>query len=88
VSKIPSTTPKRRRMANILDAVMESSKIQTPASAPDRKGEITKKSSEAGLSLGTAEARPSAPIEAYASEATPLNLEEENAPKKVKSPAS
>jgi hypothetical protein len=87
VSKIPAITPKRRRMANVLDAVMESSKIQTPALAPDRKGEIPKKSSEAGLSLDTVEARPSAPIKAYALEATPLTLEEENVPKKAKSPA-
>jgi hypothetical protein len=86
VSKIPAITPKRRRITSVLDIVMESSKIQTPASTPDRKGEIPKKSSEAGLSLDTAEARTSAPIKAYASEATPLTLEEENVPKKVKSP--
>jgi hypothetical protein len=87
VSKIPAITPKRRRMASVLDAVMESSKIQTPTSAPDRKGEIPKKSSEAGLSLDTVEAGPSPHIKAYVSEATPLTLEEENVPKKVKSPA-
>jgi hypothetical protein len=87
VSKIPAITPKRRRMASVLDVVMESSKVQTPTSAPDRKGEIPKKSSEAGMTLDTTEAGPSAPIEAYASEAIPLTLEEENAPKKVKSPA-
>jgi hypothetical protein len=74
-------------MASVLDAVMESSKVQTPASAPDRKGEIPKKSSEVGMTLDTVEAGPSAPIEAYASEAITLTLEEENAPKKVKSPA-
>jgi hypothetical protein len=87
VSKIPAITPKRRRMTSVLDAVMESSKIQTPASAPDRKGEILKTSSEAGMTPDTAEARPSAPIEAYASEAIPLTLGEENAPKKVRSPS-
>jgi hypothetical protein len=86
VSKVPAITLKRR-MANVLDTVMETSKVQTPALAPDRKGEIPKKSSEAGMTLDTAEAGPSAPIEAYASEAIPLTLEEENAPKKVKSPA-
>jgi hypothetical protein len=31
VSKIPAITPKRRRMASVLDAVMESTKVQTPA---------------------------------------------------------
>jgi hypothetical protein len=35
VSKIHAITPKRRRMASVLDTVMESSKVQTPASAPD-----------------------------------------------------
>jgi hypothetical protein len=58
VSKIPAITPKRRRMANVLDAVMESSKVQISASAPDRKGEIPKKSSEAGITLDIVEARP------------------------------
>jgi hypothetical protein len=58
VSKIPAINPKRRRMANVLDAVMESSKVQTPASAPDRKGEIPRKSSEDGMTLDIAEAGP------------------------------
>jgi hypothetical protein len=86
VSKIPAVTPKRRRMASVLEAIMESSKVQTPASTPDRKGEIPKKSSEADMTLDTAEAGPSTPIEAYASEIIPLTLEEENAPKKVPAP--
>jgi hypothetical protein len=76
VLKIPAITRKRRRMASVLDAVMEPSKVQTPVSAPDRKGEIRKKSSEAGMSLDTTEAGPSAPIEAYGLEAIPLTLEE------------
>jgi hypothetical protein len=33
VQKTTSITPKRRRMASVLDAVMESTKILTPASA-------------------------------------------------------
>jgi hypothetical protein len=33
VSKIPVVTPKRRRMASVLDVVMESTKVLTPASA-------------------------------------------------------
>jgi hypothetical protein len=87
VSKVPAITPKRRRMASVLDIIMESSKVQTPASAPDRKGEIPKKSSEAGMTLDTAKAGPSAPVETYASGSIPLTLEKESAPKKVKSPA-
>jgi hypothetical protein len=39
VSKIPVVTPRRRRMASVLDAVMESVKVQTPASVPDTEGE-------------------------------------------------
>ena len=74
-------------MASVLDVVMESSKVQTPASALDRKGEIPKKSSEAGITLDTVEVGPSAPIEAYASGAIPLTLEKQSAPKKVNSPA-
>jgi hypothetical protein len=74
-------------MTSVLDAVMDSSTVQIPASASDRKGEIPKKSCEAGITLDTAEVGPSAPIEAYASGAIPLTLEEESAPKKVKSPA-
>jgi hypothetical protein len=58
VSKIPAITPKRRRMASVQDAVIESSKVQTPASAPDRKGEIPKESNEAGMTLDTTEAGP------------------------------
>jgi hypothetical protein len=62
-------------------------KVQTPASVPDRKGEIPKKSGEAGITLDTAEAGPSSLIEAYSLRAIPLTLEKESAPKKVKSPA-
>jgi hypothetical protein len=38
------------------------------------------------MTLDTAEAGPSVPIEAYALEAIPLTLEEENVPKKVPAP--
>jgi hypothetical protein len=31
VTKAPATTPKRRRMASVLDAVMETIKALTPA---------------------------------------------------------
>jgi hypothetical protein len=57
VSKIPAATPKRR-MDNVLDAVMESAKVPTPASAPDTKGDALKKSSEAGMAQATFEAGP------------------------------
>jgi hypothetical protein len=48
-SKIPAATPKMRRMASVLDTVMKSAKLATPASAPDTEGEALKKSSEAGM---------------------------------------
>jgi hypothetical protein len=50
-SRIPTTTPRKRRMASVLDAVMESMKTSTPASieAPSIEGEISKKSDEAGM---------------------------------------
>jgi hypothetical protein len=60
-SKIPATTSKRRRMASVLDAVMESTKALTPASVevPSAKGEIIKKSVEAGTAQDVVEAGPS-----------------------------
>jgi hypothetical protein len=82
-SKIPAATPRRRRMASVLDAVMEFVKVQTPASAPDIEGEALKKYDEAG----TSEARPLAPAEAHPSGTTPLIEEKENAPENLKSPA-
>jgi hypothetical protein len=49
----PATTPKRRRMASILDVVMETTKALTPTPA--------KKVVEASLSHTETEARPSVP---------------------------
>jgi hypothetical protein len=49
-SRIPATTTRKRRMASVLDAVMESVKASSPASAeaPSTEGGILKKSDEAG----------------------------------------
>jgi hypothetical protein len=55
VTKAPATTPKRRRMASMLDAVMETTKALTPAP--------TKKVAEAATAQAEAEAGPSVPIE-------------------------
>jgi hypothetical protein len=87
VSKIPVVTPRRRRMANVLDAVMESMKVQTPASAPDTEGKTLKKSDEAGVAQATSEARLSAPAEVQPSGTAPVIKEKENVPEKHKSPA-
>jgi hypothetical protein len=55
VTKAPATTPKRRRMASVLDAVMETTKALTPAP--------TKKVAEAAMARAEAEAGPSVPTE-------------------------
>jgi hypothetical protein len=55
VPKAPATTPKRRRMASVLDAVMETTKALTPAP--------TKKVAEAVTVQAEVEAMPSMPIE-------------------------
>ena len=52
-SRIPTATPRKKRMARVLDAVMESIKVPTPASAPDSVGEALKKSGEAGMAQAT-----------------------------------
>jgi hypothetical protein len=71
VQRIASVTPKRRRMANALDVVIESIRALTPASAeaPSVEGENTKKSAEADITQVAAKAGPSAPTEAGPSEA-------------------
>jgi hypothetical protein len=55
VSKVPAITPKRRRMASVLDAVLESTREPIPASA--------KEAVEAATTRAEVEARPSVPIE-------------------------
>ena len=57
MQKIPATTPKRRRMASVLDAVIETTKALSPA---------PKKIAEATKVQDVAEAGPSAPIETKA----------------------
>jgi hypothetical protein len=56
VAKAPATTPKRRRMASMLDAVMETTRALTPAPA--------KKVVEAVTARAETEAGPSVPVEA------------------------
>ena len=87
VSKAPLITPKRRRMASVLDTVMESTKALTPAPA--------KKVAETAMARVEAEAGPSVPTEAVPagteqrteqeSSDAGLALEKKDAPKKVKS---
>jgi hypothetical protein len=77
IAKIASVTPNRRRMASVLDAVMESIKALTLASAkaPSVEGENTKKSVEAGMTQVVVEAGPSAPAKARPSEAVEKDAE-------------
>jgi hypothetical protein len=100
VPKIATITPKRRRMASILVAVIEFVRVSTPASAPDAEGEALKKSSDVIMAQTTAEAGLLVPTEARSSEAAeegtetrpsevagaPLMLEKEGAAEESKSP--
>jgi hypothetical protein len=86
--KAPAITPKRRRMASVLDAVMESTRALTPAPA--------NKIAEAATARAEIEAGPSVPAEtapAGTGQRTGqwsldagLALEKKDAPEKVKSP--
>jgi hypothetical protein len=89
VSIVPAITPKRRRMASMLDAVLESTRAPIPAS--------TKEVTEAAIAHVEVKARPSVPIEIEPAEAfgqsaeqgpadATLILEKEGPSKKVKSP--
>jgi hypothetical protein len=90
VSKAPAITRKRRRMASVLDAVLESTRASTPAPA--------KEAAAATAIRAEVEARPSVPIETWPAQTkqsielgpsgVALVLEEEDAPKKVESPTS
>jgi hypothetical protein len=55
VTKAPATTPKRRRMASVLDTVMETTRAPTPP---------MKKVAETVTARAEAEAGPSVPVEA------------------------
>jgi hypothetical protein len=54
VSKAPTITPKRRRMASVLDDVLESTRASTPAPAKETVEATTARAeTEAGLSVPT-----------------------------------
>jgi hypothetical protein len=89
-SNIPAATPRKRRMTNVLDAIMESMKTSTLASveAPRTEAKVSKKSDEAGMAQTISEARPSeVPAEARSLKSVPIILEKEGASEKSKSPA-
>jgi hypothetical protein len=80
VIKIPAITPKRRRMASVLDAILESTRVPTPTSTevPSMSKKNIKEAAEAVTTRVETEQGPSDAA---------LNLEKEGAPKKVKTPA-
>jgi hypothetical protein len=86
-SRIPATTLRKRRMASVLDTVMESVKASTPTSAeaPNTEGKILKKSDKTDTTQAVSEAVPSALAEAIPLETAPLILEREGTPEKSKS---
>jgi hypothetical protein len=86
ITELPKAS---RRMASVLDAVIESEKTSTLAFVEARsiEGEILKKPDEADMAQTISKVGPSLSAEARASEmATPI-LEKEGASEKSKSPA-
>ena len=65
VSKIPAMTPKRRRMASVLDAVMESTRVPIPASieVPNMSEKNIKETTQDVTTHVEAEVGPSVPAE-------------------------
>ena len=104
VQKIASITPKRRRIASVLDAVMESSKALTPApaEAPSVEDKNIKKSAEAVMTQVETKSGPSVPAETGPAELVekdtepgpsdaakaPLPLEKERTSKESEFPAA
>jgi hypothetical protein len=89
-SSIPIVTPRKRRMASVLDVVMESVKTSTPTTTevPRTEAKVSKKSNDVGMAQTISDAGPSGvPIEARPSESASIILEKEGASKKFKSPA-
>jgi ribosomal protein L17 len=87
-SRISTTTPRKRRMASVLDAVMEFVKASTLASAeaPSTESEISKKSDETVTAQTVSEIGSSeVPAEARPSESAPMILEKGSASEKSKS---
>jgi hypothetical protein len=76
MSEIPAVTPKRRRMASVLYAVMESTKVLTPASTevPNMGEKNTKETVKADMSQVGTEVGPSVPAETEPAEVVEKNI--------------
>jgi hypothetical protein len=81
VSKAPTITPKRRRMASVLDTILESIRAATPASAKEAEAETGP-----SVSIETGPVETWQNIEQGPSDAV-LVLGKEDAPKKVEFPS-
>jgi hypothetical protein len=89
-SNIPAVTLRKRRMASVLDVVMESVKTSTPASteASSTQAKDLRETADANIIHTPAEAGPSEnSAEAKPSETAAVTLEKESVSEKFKSPA-
>jgi hypothetical protein len=89
VSKTPAITPKRRRMASVLDAVMESTRASTPAPRKETAEAATFRAepeAESTVPIETEPAGTGGNIEQGTSDVG-LVLEKEDTPKKIESAA-
>jgi hypothetical protein len=88
LSKTPAITPKRKRMASVLDAVMESTRASTPAPTEKvAKATTARTEAEAGPSVPT-DAKPAETEQKAEQESSDAGLapEKKDAPEKVKYP--
>ena len=76
-----TTTPRKRRMASVLDVVLQSTKLPAPATT-----EVSDDKIEDAREVAAASASP-AHIEAVPSGATPVELVKESLPEKPMSPS-
>jgi hypothetical protein len=76
MSKNPAVTPKRRRMASVLDTIMESTKVLTPVSVevPNIGEKNTKETTEVVLTRVGTEAGPSDPAKTGPTEVVEKNI--------------
>jgi hypothetical protein len=88
ITRAPAITPKRRRMASVLDAIMETTRALTPPTTKKiAEAAICRAETEAGPSV-LAETEPTA-TEERAEQESPdagIALEKKDTPKKAKSP--
>jgi hypothetical protein len=89
-SSIPSVTPRTRRMASMLDVVLESVKTSAPGSAEalSTQAKDSRKTGDANTTHTPTKAGHSeTPAEARPSETAPITLEKESVPEKSYPPA-